>query len=159
MFCEGKTEEEYIKLLRQHFRKPITIKSYTDGNRISARRINAVFPPEERSEKDRIFFLYDCDDGLLAKLQAQKGTLLVSNPCIELWFLLHYQPVQANLSCDDCKNQLLHHRPEYKKGVLSPQLQQDLIQYRQSACERARTLQHHHNPSSTIYRLIELWED
>ena len=51
------------------------------------------------SSKDKTFLLYDIDvDGIPDKLKKIKNTtLLVSNPCIELWFLLHFKNQTANI--------------------------------------------------------------
>ena len=56
------------------------------------------------SSKEKTFLLYDIDvDGIPDKLKKIKNTtLLVSNSCIELWFLLHYKNQTANIYTGSC---------------------------------------------------------
>lgn len=35
--CEGETEEDYVNILKRHYRLPITIKTKVSGNAVSIR--------------------------------------------------------------------------------------------------------------------------
>lgn len=38
--CEGETEEEYVNMLKRHYRLPIAIKTKVSGNAVNLRLIN-----------------------------------------------------------------------------------------------------------------------
>ena len=52
--------------------------------------------------------MYDLDvDGMLVHLQSiPDAVLLVSNPCIELWYLLHFEECHAELTQNACIKKL-----------------------------------------------------
>jgi hypothetical protein len=52
--------------------------------------------------------MYDLDaPKMLERLQKiRSATLLVSNPCIEIWYLLHYKEQKAELNCQICNKEL-----------------------------------------------------
>lgn len=102
--------------------------------------------------------MYDLDvDGMLEHLQKiPNAELIVSNPCIELWFLLHYQEQNTEISSDKCIKKLQKVSKEYKKGVLSEDEKEVFAQNKELAIERAKALDVLNNPSTTIYRLLDL---
>ena len=57
-----------------------------------------------RTEQDIVFLMYDLDvNGMLEHLhKIPHAELLVSNPCIELWFLLHYQEQKEEITSEKC---------------------------------------------------------
>jgi len=108
VFCEGKTEKLYIKFLKSQFRIPFEVDSKIAKNDISENYIKSYKKGKFLHEKDKTFLLYDLDaPKMLEKLQAIKGTiLLASNPCIELWYLLHYKEQKAAINCKKCNVEL-----------------------------------------------------
>ena len=82
--------------------------------------------------------------------------LLVSNPCIELWFLLHYQEQKTKLISKKCLQKLQIVSKEYRKGTLSDDEKKVLSVNKDVAIKRAKVLTEFDNPSSTIYKLLEL---
>ena len=102
--------------------------------------------------------MYDLDvEGMLEHLQKISNTeLLVSNPCIELWFLLHYQEQKLEISSDRCVQKYQKVSKGYKKGVLSEEEKKVLADKKELAIQRAKTLVEYGNPSATIYKLLEL---
>lgn len=157
VFCEGKTEEEYIKFLRKKYRVPILIDPHVAKNRISDRYIKSYKKDKSSHEKDKTFLLYDNDaPKMLEKLRAIPDVeLLISTPCIELWFLLHYQEQNAEISTNECGKELLKHNSDYKKGELGSKLCERLDTKVLKACNRAKKLKAYSNPSSTVYLFIE----
>ena len=104
--------------------------------------------------------MFDLDvEGMLEHLQKiPHATLLVSNPCVELWFLLHYQNIENETSSEECLRKLLTHSPQYEKGTLTDSEKQVLIENMPEAVERAKKLEEYKNPSTLVYRLIEAME-
>lgn len=155
VFCEGQTEEEYIKFLRSKYRIPIEINSKRAGDSISQRFINSYLRTKTRHKKDQIFLMYDLDvDGTLTRLNDLDGTLLVSNPCIELWFLLHHQDQRANISTANCVRVLRDICPDYAKGKLSDSLKTSLIEAIDDAVNRAEQLNRFDNPFTSVNDFI-----
>ena len=74
---------------------------------------------------------------------------------MELWFLLHYQEQKTGISSDKCIKKLQKVSKEYKKGTLSEEEKDVLAKNKDLAIDRARKLAEYHNPSSTVYKLLE----
>ena len=158
VFCEGETEMEYVRFLRSLYRAPIQVIVKKGKSNISEDIIEHSKREYVTTGKDKVFLMYDLDvTGMLDHLQMIPNTeLLVSNPCIELWFLLHYQEQKTAISADKC-NLLLHKASkEYKKGVLSDKEKKSFANNRCLAVKRAKSLTEYDNPSTTVYRLLEL---
>lgn len=161
VFCEGKTEEAYICYLRSKYRVPIEIVSKVAGDDINERYISNFKKGKPTHAKDIDFLLYDADvKVVLEKLRKIKSTtLLISNPSIELWFLLHYKNQTAHTNTSYCSQELSkRNRKDYKKGVIDDKLKEKLDSKNCEACKRAKKLSIPGNPSSNIYELIEILE-
>ena len=104
--------------------------------------------------------MFDIDvEGMLEHLQKiPKATLLVSNPCVELWFLLHFQGIDKEITSNGCLRMLKAHSPQYEKGTLTELEKRILVENLEKASERAKKLEDYKNPSSTVYRFIEAME-
>ena len=165
VFCEGETEEAYIHFLRQQYRLPIKVISHITGQNISPIIIGKQVKMVRLDKNDIIttFLMYDLDvNDILTKLNACKGSVNISsNPCIELWFLLHNVDQFADISTDACisKLQKISDWESYKKGMFSGKQKQILWEKRIDASQRARKLQKLSNPSSTVYWLIDAMEE
>ena len=157
VFCEGETEETYIKYLRATYRLPIEIDPKIAGNRISDKYISDYKKQKTVHFKDKTFLIYDCDiESLLHKLLQIKNTyLLYSNPCFELWYLLHCQEQKALLTSKECISKLKIHIKNYKKGVFDDKLKSKIIERKSKSISRAKALPEFCNPSTNVYKLIE----
>ncbi len=158
VFCEGETEEAYIKHLRSKYRLPIEIISKVSGHEIDEKYINRHKKGKLTHSKDKDFLIYDSDiPEVLEKLKKIESThLIASNPSIELWFLLHYKNCRGHISEADCIRELENrNRSVYKKGSLDKALKSRLDEKRQDACKRAKNLNLYENPSSNMFEFIE----
>ncbi len=157
VFCEGKTEELYVKYLKSKYRIPFEIDTHISKNKITSNYIRNYKKNKFTHEKDKTFLLYDLDaPKMLEKLQQISGTvLLASNPCIELWFLLHFKNQRASIDCRHCIKELENRNKNYSKTILDEKLKYYLDTKQDKAASRARKLNHYDNPCSTIYLLIE----
>ena len=158
VFCEGETEIAYVKFLRSLYRAPIQVIPKKGKSNISEDYIERSKNEYVRTGQDKVFLMYDLDvDGMLEHLQKiPNAELLVSNPCIELWFLLHYQEQKLEISSDKCVLKYQKVSKGYKKGVLSEEEKKVLADKKELAIQRAKTLDEYENPSATIYKLLEL---
>jgi len=157
VFCEGETEIAYVKFLRSLYRAPIQVIPKKGKSNISEDFIVKSKNEYVQTDLDKVFLMYDLDvDGILEQLQKIPNVeLLVSNPCVEMWFLLHYQEQKSEISSDKCIKKLQKVSKGYKKGVLSEDEKSVLANNKERAIERARILAEYQNPSSTVYKLLE----
>ena len=160
VFCEGKTEITYVKFLRSVFRVPVQVVAKKSDSNISLEFIERSKREYVQTKNDQTFLMFDLDvEGMLEHLQKiPQATMLVSNPCVELWFLLHYQNIENEISSEECLRKLLTLSPQYEKGALTEDEKQTLVKNMHEAIERAKRLEEYKNPSTTVYRLIEAME-
>lgn len=158
VFCEGKTEIAYVKFLRSLYRAPIQVIPKKGKSNISKDDIENSKRDYVTTDQDKVFLMFDLDvPGILEHLQKiSDAELLVSNPCIELWFLLHYQEQKTKLISKKCLQKLQSVSKEYRKGTLSDDEKKVLSVNKDVAIKRAKVLTEFDNPSSTIYKLLEL---
>ena len=156
IFCEGKTEEEYINFLRTNNKFPIEIDAKIKGSDINENYINNYKNTKDRHPTDKTYLIYDLDvpNALLNLQKIKNTTLIVSNPCFELWYLLFYQNQTASLTSKDCVKKLTEHVQNYKKGY-TKDLEKKLSENKEEAIRRAKKLALFENPSTNVYQLVE----
>jgi hypothetical protein len=149
-------------LLKSEYRIPsIHIHPKIRGNNITTEYIENYKQGKPTHEKDLNFLVYDLDvPEMITRLSNIKSCgLLVSNPCIELWFLLHYKNQTASTSNANCYREIEDRNKSYKKGLIDKNLKEKLKLKRKDAVKRAKALIKYENPSSTLHKLIEFLED
>lgn len=165
VICEGETEAAYVNMLRKWYKSPIRIISHIEGNRIT----QALIDKREReqrisaSEKVNTFLMYDMEvPAVNVKLMSCKAALLLSNPCFEVWLLLHARNQTAAISSDMVLKELKRSTPawsNYNKASFTDTQKAFLKEHLDEAMERAKALKEFQNPSSSIYKLIEVLRD
>jgi len=165
VFCEGETEENYLDFIRRKYKSPIKIVSSVEGNQISQNLIEKRQQELKisKNEKIKTFLMYDLDVKVVnAKLKSCDAEWLCSNPCIELWFLLHSKLQTIEITTDNCLKTLINVGgvwKEYKKSVLTETQKNYLWDNKTIAIDRAKKLTENENPSSGIYKLLETIEN
>ncbi len=162
VFCEGKTEEAYIRYLRSEYRLPVEIIPKIAGCDISRRYIQSYKKGKPAHKKDKDFLVYDADmPEILDKLKNIPSVFLItSNPAIELWFLLHYKSQTTHITEDECIRQLSNrNRNSYKKGLIDKPLQDKLQKKCTEACIRSKSLALYNNPSTNMHVFVEALEN
>lgn len=157
VFCEGDTEVVYVEMLRSHYRLPIHIIAKKTLLNITPALVERCKATYIQTKNDRTYLMYDLDvPTMLERLQKiPNATLLCSNPCFEIWLLLHYADLKTELTSEECVNRLTSYIKMYKKGALSVTDKQYLIGNMTAAVDRAKKLIAYNSPSTTVYRLIE----
>lgn len=157
VFCEGKTEAAYVDLLRRSFRVPVEIIVRVSDSNISQPYIDRCKRDRFTTRDDKTFLMFDLDvPGMLEHLRKIKdATLLLSNPCIEYWFLLHYNDVSREISSAECLTRLKAIDAEYSKGDFSAAMKKVLIEGIETAAARAKTKEAYTKPSSTVHLLTD----
>ncbi len=159
VFCEGETEESYINFLKSEYRIPsIHIHPRIGRNNITKEYIENYKQNKPTHEKDLDFLFYDIDvPKMLQRLSQIEGCiLLVSNPSVELWFLLHYKNHTSHTNSAYCCKELKNRNHSYNKGLIDNKLKEKLISKRDYAIKRAKNLKEFENPSTTVYKVIEI---
>ena len=164
VICEGETERVYIEALKHQYRLPIAIRTKVSGNYINRRLVSQYLKELGLVDKDeyRVFYVYDCDvKCIVEKLNTLEGTPILTNPCIELWFLLHIYDHKGFISSDSVVKTLSAAHPSWKnysKGTLSIDQHKMLMNNCNRAIERADKLDQHANPSSDMPIFIRALE-
>lgn len=161
VFCEGETEEAYVRYLRSEFRLPVEIIPKIAGYDINNRYIQSFKKGQPVHEKDMNFLMYDADvPDMIDKLKKIDSTkLIASNPSVELWFLMHYKNQTAEISTDSCIKELSNrNKNEYKKGVIDEKLKFKLKDSCKLACVRSSQTKLFDNPSTNMHDFIRILE-
>jgi hypothetical protein len=119
---------------------------------------------DENVRYDHVWCVFDVDQHPLvpeARQQARANAidLAVSNPCFELWFVLHFQDQTAHIERHKVQRLCREHMPGYQK---SPDCDA-LRPHQAEATERAIKLENWQasrdnaggNPSTGVHRLIQ----
>jgi hypothetical protein len=175
--CEGKvTEPKYFRALRQLFHRPtldVVIDDRCGVPKTLVERAVELKKEAARAAKrqkenflayDEVWCVCDVDEHPLlpeAKQQARDNgiSLAISNPCFELWALLHFRDNAAAETRHKVRSLLKVHIPRYDKELPAPTLMPLLEQ----AMQRARHLGRladlagapGKNPSTGVHLLIE----
>lgn len=165
VLCEGETEECYIDFLKQKYRLPIKIVSKIVGSKINERLIKRYKKELALTKSDPIncFLMYDADvQAVVDNLMSCQEKLLLSRPCIEVWFLAHSQKVPVkDISSEECVNLLKKEKPwkDYKKGNLTINQQEILWNKRKSAGNNIQNTQSIEHVFSMLGSFIDFLEE
>lgn len=165
VICEGKTEENYINLLRKWYKCPIKIISHIEGSKISPSLVEKRANELKISRNDNIqtYLVYDMDvQSINGKLIECKANLLLSNPCFELWLLLHAKEQVSKIGTDSVIHELRessHIWQKYEKSKFSETQKTFLKNNIGIALDRAKRLKEKENPSTSIYKLVQKLKD
>lgn len=164
VLCEGETEENYVNLLRQYYRLPIKIIPKIIGSKISQTIINRYKKELEGPESSiKTFLMYDGDlPEVLNNLKKCDGILLVSKPCIEIWFISHYKKTEeTELSSEQCVNRLksIAGWENYKKAVLTLSQETELWNKRLYAASNMESKSIDSKTYSYVFKFIKILEE
>lgn len=174
IFCEGgRTEPDYLEGLKKHARGTAAIRIAPSAGAPPLMLVRAAVKARqkaiaEESEIDEIWCLFDVEwpgnhPNLreAVELARKEGVLLaISNPCFELWLVLHFTGHGGWLTTDEAqrlRSDLDHSRG---RGLDAGQYVPLLVDASRRAVELER--RHHqegtrfpdNNPSSGMHRLI-----
>lgn len=165
VICEGETEENYINLMKKWYKFPVRIVSRIEGTKITQALVDKHERGLKISAKDKVdtFLMYDMDvPAINEKLMVCKAELLLSNPCFEIWLLLHAKEQKSALSSEAVLRELKKSASvwnSYSKSIYTDTQKTFLREHLKDAVDRAKALKDFQNPSSRIYRLLEILED
>ena len=138
VFCEGESEIEYTKYLKEKFEDVAVIQKPVKGLfEVADKKFKKDAKYRNNTEvTDEIWFFFDVDDGqtgswdriqkivsTLKKLRKKPNIrvrLLMTTGCVEFWFLLHYKKVVPSIQTVAEKENVLrllqNECPGYVKG-------------------------------------------
>lgn len=176
--CEGKkTEPLYLRQLQHHLRNPrvhvepvgpagvpLTVVQTAIEERRKA-ETKARSEHDENHLWDEVWAVFDVDDHPNVAEAKQLATangiyLAVSNPCFELWALLHFADQRAHIERGKLRAMLQQHLPGYDKELvfvkLHPGYDEAVQRAREldDAADRAGRLGR--NPTTGVHRLTEI---
>ena len=162
VICEGETEVCYINLLKSWYKSPIRIISHIEGTKITPSLVEKRTKELKISQLDKVhtFLMYDMDvQAINEKLRKCKAEMLLSNPCFEIWLLLHAKDQKTAIETDALIKELKKSAPvwkNYSKSAFTDTQKAYLNNKMDDAVERAKKLREFYNPSTGIYKLIEM---
>lgn len=183
IFTEGqKTEPQYLVHWQRKLRESITIHiddRHGTPNTLLQYAIDAKRNAARAEKKgrgtppDQIWCVFDRDDhpyvDEVRKSAEGNGILIAfSNPCFELWLLLHYREQTRWLDSKEAQSEFKHAASLSENKNLPATVMTQLAERYGAACERARKLDELHegngnpageNPSSSVWRLVEAIHD
>ena len=165
VICEGETEACYLNLLKTWYKSPIRIVSHIEGTKITQSLVEKRTKELKISQWDKVntFLMYDMDVPTTnEKVMKCKAKMLLSNPCFELWLLLHAKDQKTAISTDALIKELKKSATvwrNYSKPGFSDTQKAFLNSNTDAAVTRAKELHEFQNPSTGIYKLIELLKD
>lgn len=165
VYCGAlRTEPDYFDGLKVSLRSGgVALKVRQEGvapDRLV--RIAAAYRDRKPDTFDDVWCVVDVDqfdiEAALTEARRCRINLAVSNPCFELWLLLHHADCRSHCTgYADVAARLKKHVPAYDKARL------DFADYAPGvgeAVKRARDLKptgvrHRDNPSTSVWRLVE----
>ena len=162
VICEGETEICYINLLKTWYKSPIRIVSHIEGTKITPSLVENRTRELKISPWDNVhtFLMYDMDvQAINEKLHKCKAEMLLSNPCFEIWLLLHAKDQKTAINTDILIKELKKSAPvwkNYSKSAFTDTQKSFLHNNTDIAVARAKELREFLNPSTGIYKLIEM---
>jgi hypothetical protein len=162
VICEGETEGCYINLLKTWYKSPIRIVSHIEGTKITPSLVEKRTKELKISQWDKVhtFLMYDMDVAAInEKVLACKAEMLLSNPCFEIWLLLHAKDQKTAITTESLIKELKKCASVWKNYVKSDftETQQSFLKGNTDmAVKRAKGLKDFQNPSTGIYKLIEM---
>lgn len=165
VICEGETEVGYINLVKKWYKSPVRIVSHIEGTKITQSLVEKRARELKISPFDKVdtFLMYDMDVAAVnKKVMACKAEPLLSNPCFEIWLLLHAKDQKSALCSDAVLKELKKSASvwsNYNKAYYTATQQAYLKEHLGKAISRAKQLKDFQNPSTRIYKLLEILEN
>ena len=177
LYCEGEvTERDYFRDFARFLRSPlIEVKVASEWRKDPKRLVelakeargtadrDAKLARDDSLRYDEVWCVFDCDEHARLKPAIDQATTLelglaVSNPCFDLWLLLHFQDQHAAITSKKAGAAVRVHVPRYVKHMDFSKLEgrggnavaraQKLEAIAQGKGER------HGNPTTGVWQLV-----
>lgn len=184
VIVDGDTEIWYLQMMRRNENLPIKIEPELSKKKSLLEQYRLV--EDNVQIYDKVFWIIDLDAILLEDLQHVRGEkpseslkrciskanankaihILINNPCLEFWFLLHFEfSSKIFTKCIDAEKALKRHIPTYQKtqGFFTKEHKDIYLQLKPNlgiAIENAAklgTYDHGLGAKAEIYKLFEMF--
>lgn len=172
--CEGRvTEPEYLQGLKIYLRNPLLDVKVVSAAGVPRTLVDTAVEMKKESDRrrkrhpedayDEVWAMFDRDEHpnfeeACQKAESNDVRRALSNPCVELWLLLHFQDQTAPLDRHQARKFLKGHDPNYDKHVKFNRYAPGL----EVACFRADELEQRAakfttdgNPTTEVYKLVK----
>ena len=174
---EGKTEKEYFgsfENINKNYNIVFAHDNHTDPigmiKILKNKMLENHIDPEEG---DKVYCIFDTDTNQEKNKIIKEAydlahkysmEIITSNPCIELWFYLHYKYTTKHMSSSEAVKYLKKECPNYEKGK---SIYSELLNKIPVTIKNAKMLEKYHlnnnkdvkyieaNPSTMIYKIVE----
>jgi hypothetical protein len=168
------TEKQYLEAIRRSLRLPEGNLEIVHEGCTSPKEIVAAAKKKKAAQKsdpyDAVWCVFDVDQNTPQTLseafqmaKANKIFIALSNPCFELWLLLHEKEHTASISTKEVQHKCFELGLVNEKHIQKPD---ELLQKCSVARQRAKRLDDMHeqngttghakqNPSTGVYKLID----
>ena len=169
LICEGSCEEIYFKNMKGNERLTnINIEILNPNISTPSGLYKYTKRKQKERQYDRVFCVFDGD--VLKQYDKKPDShikSIISNPCFEVWFLLHYKySAKEFYNCDNLINlELKRYIPDYEKSQIyhsKKNFYKILKQYLNDAISNAKKLDEENKKSgrpkgtsTEIYKIIE----
>jgi hypothetical protein len=177
LYCEGEaTEPEYFKGLARSLRSSLIDVEIADQQRKDPKRLvelakarresanrEAKLANDENLKYNEVWCVFDGDEHArlnqaIDQAVATGISIAVSNPCFEIWILIHFQDQWAYITCDKAYADVKKHLPNYDKHVDFSRIQgkgNEAVSRAKKMESRAVTAgKWFDNPSTSVWRLV-----
>ncbi len=170
IICEGETEENYFQNYNKREYRNITIKTPNTNDTDPKNLVKYAKSMNKKYNPDITWCIFDtnsCTQKEIDKAYKNAGSnvsIICTNPCFELWFLLHYCAITNPLTKEDTIKFLKKHISDYKKpNDIFP----IIYPFTDKALNNAKKLNKMHisngldlkclkcNPSTQVFQIVE----
>jgi len=179
IICEGETEVKYFNGFKTRYSnmriRPLN-PNYTDAKNLVDEAIKEQSELKKKIDNSikshSVWCAFDVDEKdsqaireAIEKADKHLIKIALSNPCLELWYLIHYQNQTAGIERHDALRQLRTYIPNYEKG--DDEIYSLIRDHQHDAIRRAKELNEQHtrndinllshasNPSSQVFELVD----
>ena len=174
---ENKTEKNYLNNFssrdKDYIIKPVPGNETDPVNLVKQAIQKAQNLSLDLLEDDKAYCIFDTDTKPEKNIQIEAAIKLakdnnvipiVSAPCVELWFLLHYEYTTAMISSNDVIERLKKHYPKYEKNCniyseikdrigTAIENSKRLENYQKQNSKKLQTVEA--NPYTKMYKMVE----
>ena len=155
VLCEGKkTEPNYFGAIKHELLLSTAEVRILTGGPGGNKLVDKAKEAARRKAADEVWCVFDCDGSpdflsLVSRCETRRACVhaAASNPCIEFWFLLHYEYTDGWLSPREALDRLRKHIPDYHKSKTP--VYKLLKDKQDNAMRHARQLRANHERNGT----------
>ena len=177
LYCEGEaTEPDYftgfarylrsslieVEIADQRRKDPKRLVELAKDRRTSANR-EAARARDDSLRYDEVWCIFDCDEHTRFNAAVNQAVanglgLAASNPCFELWILIHFKDQYPFISCRKAYSSVKTYLPDYDKHIDFSKVQgkvSDAVKRAENMESIARRNGNHlDNPTTSVWQLV-----